>query len=77
MSYPLAVLNYLNAAKCDKATGLAAIFLRVTIGGQRVEISAKRSWAPTGWKTETGKAEGTKEDDRTLNVYLDTLRANN
>ena len=47
MSYSLTVLNYLKVAKLDKNTGLAPISLRVTIGGQRVEISAKRSWDPT------------------------------
>ena len=75
MSYSLTVLNYLKVAKLDKKTRLAPIFLRVTIGGQRVEISAKRSWDPSRWETEAGKAKGTKEDARTLNTYLDTLRA--
>ena len=40
-----------------------------------MEISAKRSWDPTRWETEIGKAKGTKEDARTLNTYLNTLRA--
>ncbi|MGY3089890.1 site-specific recombinase XerD [Hymenobacter sp. UYAg731] len=75
MSYSLTVLNYLKVAKRDNTTGLAPIFFRVTIGGQRVEISAKRSWDPSRWETEAGKAKGTKEDARTLNTYLDTLRA--
>jgi len=75
MSYSLTVLNYLKVAKRDVTTGLAPIFFRVTIGGQRVEISAKRSWDPSRWETEAGKAKGTKEDARTLNTYLDTLRA--
>ena len=75
MSYSLTVLNYLKVAKRDATTGLAPIFFRVTIGGQRVEISAKRSWDPSRWETEAGKAKGTKEDARTLNTYLDTLRA--
>ena len=72
MSYSLTVLNYLKVAKLDQKTGLAPIFLRVTIGDQRMEISAKRSWDPTRWETEVGKAKGTKEDARTLNTYLDT-----
>ena len=42
MSYSLTILNYL-VAKLDKKTGLAPIFLHVIIGGQRVEISTKRS----------------------------------
>lgn len=75
MSYSLTVLNYLKVAKRDATTRLAPIFFRVTIGGQRVEISAKRSWDPSRWETEAGKAKGTKEDARTLNTYLDTLRA--
>jgi len=38
MSYSLTVLNYLKVAKLDNKTGLAPIFLRVTIGGQRGNI---------------------------------------
>jgi len=75
MSYSLTVLNYLKVAKLDKKTGLAPLSLRVTIGGERVEISAKRSWDPARWDKEAGKAKGTKEDARTLNTYLETLRA--
>ena len=40
-----------------------------------MEISAKHSWDPTRWETEVDKATGTKEGTRTLNTYLDTLRA--
>ena len=61
MSYPLTVLNYLKVAKLDKKTGLAPVFLRVTIGGQRVEISAKRSWNPTRCETEVGKARARRK----------------
>ena len=75
MGYSLTVLHYLKVAKLDKKTGLTPIFLRVTIDGQHAEISAKRSWDPTRWEIEIGKAKGTKEDAHTLNTYLDTLRA--
>ena len=75
MGYSLTVLHYLKVAKLNKKTGLIPIFLRVTIDDQHVEISAKRSWDPTQWETEVGKAKCTKEDARTLNTYLDKLRA--
>ena len=75
MSYSVTILNYLKASKLDVDTGLAPICLRVTIGGKRVEISAKRSWDLTRWDQESGKAKGTKEDARTLNAYLESLRA--
>ena len=45
------------------------------VGIQRNEISAKRSVELTRWDSGTGKVKGTKEDARTLNAYLDTLRA--
>ena len=43
MSYSVTILNYLKASKRDVTTGLSPICLCVTIGGKRVEISAKRS----------------------------------
>ena len=75
MSHGLNVLFFLRTSKMDAATGLAPIYIRLTVGVQRNEISAKRSVDPARWDGGTGKLKGTKEDARTLNAYLDTLRA--
>lgn len=51
------------------------IYMRITVGCARTEISTQRKWDPSRWNTAAGRAIGTKEDARTLNAYLDTLQA--
>ncbi|MDR7131678.1 site-specific recombinase XerD [Algoriphagus sp. 4150] len=49
------------------------VYLRITVNGISKEISTKRLWNPSKWNTGAGRAEGNKEDSRTLNTFLDTL----
>ena len=57
-----------------KETGSARyVYLRITVDGQSKELSTKRLWAVSRWNTAFGRAEGTKEDARELNAYLDTI----
>lgn len=51
------------------------IYMRITVGCARTEISTQRKWDPSRWNIAAGRATGTKEDVRTLNAYLDTLQA--
>lgn len=51
------------------------IYMRITVGCARTEISTQRKWDPSRWNIAAGRAIGTKEDSRTLNAYLDTLQA--
>jgi site-specific recombinase XerD len=53
---------------------LLAIYLRVTINGQRMEISTKRTIEKDKWSSISGKAKGNLEEARSLNAYLDLLR---
>jgi hypothetical protein len=39
------------------------------------KFSTQCKWDPTRWNTSAGRANGTKEDTKTLNIYLDTLQA--
>jgi hypothetical protein len=48
--------------------------MRITIDGQRVELSTKRVWTPGRWSGVAGRATGTKEDAKAINAYLDTLQ---
>ena len=67
-----AILFWINKAKIKN--GEAPIWARVTVDGQRVEISIKRSIVPENWNAEKGNAKGTKEEFRSLNNYIDQVR---
>lgn len=53
--------------------GTAPVYLRVTIDGERIEISSKRYVNPAKWDTKAQKVTGNTEDVRSLNTYLKTL----
>ena len=50
------------------------IYQRITVDGKRVEISTKRECEPERWNSAAGRKNGTKEDVRELNFYLDALQ---
>ena len=50
------------------------IYLRITVGGQRTEYSIQRQCDSSRWDPVRGRAVGTKEDVKTLNVYLDSVQ---
>lgn len=50
------------------------IYLRITVDGIPKEISTGRQCDPDRWNSHTGKCNGTKEDARSSNAYLDTLQ---
>lgn len=68
------LLFYLKKRATYKS-GPVAIYLRFTIEGHRTEVSTGKSCDPARWNADAGRANGTKEDIRTLNAYLDTLQA--
>lgn len=53
--------------------GTAPVYLRITIDGERIEISSKRYVNPDKWNTNGQKLIGNSEDVRTFNSYLKTL----
>ena len=53
--------------------GTAPVYLRITIDGERIEISSKRYINPDKWNTNGQKLNGSCEDVRTLNAYFKTL----
>jgi site-specific recombinase XerD len=46
------------------------IYLRVTIGDERVELSTKKYVPPERWNSDAQKVTGTGEEARTINAYL-------
>lgn len=74
MQNSISLLFYLKKPKAY-TSGMVSIYLRITTHGQRAEVSTGREWLPEKWNTSAGRANGTKEDVKALNIYLDTLQA--
>jgi hypothetical protein len=55
--------------------GIANIYMRITIDEERAELSTKRVCDPKRWNSKAGRMNGTKEDTKTINAYLDTLQS--
>ena len=70
----LSILFYSKKAKAT-SEGRIPIYLRVTISGQRFEVSTKRYVEEKKWSSEAGRMKGNTEEARSLNSYLDSLRS--
>jgi site-specific recombinase XerD len=74
MQTKISILFYAKKAKAT-TEGLVPIYQRVTVDGQRIELSTKRYVDATKWSSEAGKLKGNSEEARSLNSYLDILKA--
>jgi hypothetical protein len=63
---------YLKEAKTNRK-GLAPIYLRITVNGERADISINKKINPENWDKNNERAHGRTESARTINAYLDTL----
>jgi site-specific recombinase XerD len=73
MKTNFSLLFYLKKQKVY-ASGPIPVYMRITVNGKRVEVSAGRDCEPSGWNSHTGRGIGTKSETRALNSYLDTLQ---
>ncbi len=64
-------------AKSTKANsnGLLPIYVRLTVDGKRLEFSTKKFVEKTKWSNELSKMKGTSEEARSINSYLDLMKA--
>lgn len=67
------LLFYLKK-RSNYVTGKLPIYLRITVNGQRFELATKRYCDPEKWNTASGRQNGTKEEARLLNNYLETMQ---
>jgi integrase len=74
MSTKLSILFYGKKAKITK-DDLLPIYLRVTINGKRIELSTQRYVHQDKWSSQMGKMKGSSEEARSINSYLDILKA--
>ena len=71
MNKTLKVLFFLRKPK-DYVGGLMPIYIRITVDGQRVEMTTQRECDPEKWDRKAGRLLGLKkESNRELNNYLD------
>lgn len=61
---------FLKSSKNEK---IRHIYVRITVDGIPKETSTKRKWYPDRWDQKEGKAIGTKEDAKTINLFLESL----
>ena len=69
-------LNFLFYLKKPKGyiSGPVPIYLRLTVKGQRTEISIGRECQPERWNSDAGLARGTTEEVKALNAYISILQ---
>lgn len=75
MKTNFSVLFFLKKPKNYTKGAVYFIFLRITVDGVRAEMSTSRSCEPERWNAKAGKVIGIKEDIKTLNAYLDNMKA--
>jgi hypothetical protein len=72
MDYHLTSHFYLKSGKLN-AKGQAPIYLRLTLNGQRAEISTNQSVLQVNWNKHKERVKGNREETRILNNYLDSI----
>ncbi|SEB22325.1 Site-specific recombinase XerD, partial [Pedobacter hartonius] len=75
MKTNFSVLFFLKKPKNYTKGAVYFIFLRITVDGVRAEMSTSRNCEPERWNAKAGKVIGTKEDVKTLNAYLENMKA--
>lgn len=73
MNHSFSQLFYLKGKHFQKYVKVP-IYLRLTVNGQRTELSISRKVDPEKWNARTGKMKGTNLEANELNSYLDTVR---
>lgn len=72
MQFDLNVLFVLRKAQSDK-NGLAPIYLRITVNGERAEVSTNRKIDDEKWDSKLQRVKGRSEAARIINDHLDIL----
>ena len=68
-------LFYHKKSKHDKPHAEVAIYIRITVNGQIVELSTKRKCLPSIWNASAGRLDGKTEKAKELNSYLDIIES--
>ncbi|QIL42065.1 site-specific integrase [Pedobacter sp. HDW13] len=73
MKTNFSLLFYLKKQK-NYVSGNVPIYMRITVDGNRSELSTNRDCDPKRWNAKGNRAMGTKEETKVLNTHLDQLQ---
>lgn len=57
-----------------KGSDLRYLYLRITVDGIQKETSTKRKWEASRWNQKIERAIGTKEDAKSINFFIESLK---
>lgn len=69
-------VNFFAKYARTHSDGSIPLYARITINGERAEISLQRKVEIVGWDVAGGKAKGNSKQSKELNQYIDTVRGN-
>lgn len=69
-----ATIFFLRSSTLDKS-GKAGIYFRITVNGQRAEISIQRKTSPEKWCSTTARIKGSNRKSKEINHYMDQLES--
>lgn len=73
MSTKVSVLFYAKKSK-SKNENYVPIYLRITMGGKRVEVSTGKTVEYSKWNSSSNRMRGNTEESRVINNHLDILK---
>lgn len=73
MKTNFSLLFYMKKQK-NYQSGVAPIYMRITVNGKRSEATTGRECEPSRWNANAGRASGNKEEIRSFNAYMNDLQ---
>ncbi len=73
MNNSFSLLFYIKKCKADKS-GRANIYLRITMDGQRAELSIRRKVLVDKWNSDMNLARGSSDESLEINRYINTIK---
>ncbi len=74
MNVTISVLFFARKSKANNR-GESPIYMRITINGERYDLGTKRFVGMDNWLAEAGRVKGSSEAAKSINSFLDSLRA--
>lgn len=74
MNATMSVLFFARKSKSNRR-GETPIYMRITINGERYDLGTKRFVKMENWLPEAGRVKGSSEAAKSINSFLDSLRA--
>lgn len=72
-NYNFSILFWLNKDRIQ-SNGEMPIYMRITVDGNRVEISSKKTVLPELWDQKAQQVKGKDNSIRMMNSYLDMTK---